>query len=109
MSARYPARYGECACCGQDGTLTGRGLRRSCERRIRAAGELAEWPTGRSLMEADVRMVLATGAPYRVVAARCGVTEQTVVRIVARQRLTSVPGTGVVLGPVRAVPEEAAA
>lgn len=106
------SRYGECACCGAVGPLSGRGLVRHCQRRYQAADLLDEWPTERELVEEDVRMVLATGVPYRVVAARCGVSERRVLRILARDRLAVVGGTGpapgVVRGPVRAAQEAAA-
>lgn len=109
--SRY-GRYGECACCGTEGPLTGRGLVPRCEYWYRTTGQLGEWPTDRELVEEDVRMVLATGVEYAVVAARCGITKRTVCRIVARWKLTSVPGTGVVpevvQGPVQAVREAAA-
>ena len=107
------SRYGECACCGREGHLNGRGLLRRCANRHRADGRLEEWPTERELIEEDIRMVLATGVEYAVVAARCGVTPRTVCRVVARWRLAVVPGTGVVPeavpAPARTVREEAAA
>lgn len=107
------ARYGECACCGTEGPLTGRGLVRPCERRYRAEGTLGEWPTERELVEEDVRQVLATGVPYPVVAARCGISTRRVCRVVARWKLAVVPGTGpvagVVPGPVQAVHGQVAA
>ncbi|MGW5879769.1 helix-turn-helix domain-containing protein [Nocardiopsis terrae] len=75
-------------------------------RRYRVQGTLGDWPTEAELVEEDVRMVLATGAPYTVVAARCGISTRRVNRIVARWRLGVVAGagpvSGEVLGPVRA-------
>ncbi|QVJ00414.1 hypothetical protein KGD82_16780 [Nocardiopsis eucommiae] len=105
------SRYGECACCGRLGELTGRGLVRPCHRRFREAGVLDEWPTEWELVEEDVAMVLATGASHRVTAVRCGTTPRQVLRILARWRLRVVDGDGPVpevQGPVRAVRGEAA-
>ncbi|WP_160051181.1 helix-turn-helix domain-containing protein [Nocardiopsis sp. FR26] len=84
MSSVHTTRFGECACCGVVGPLTSRGLSRSCHRRYQRVGELGEWPTRDELIEEDIRMVVATGVSYQVVAARCGVAERTVLRVVSR-------------------------
>lgn len=87
-------RVNECACCGEVGRLSARGLIASCTARYRELDRLEEWPTSRELVAEDVRMVLATGARYVEVASRCGVTKRTVVRVVARDRLGVVAGAG---------------